>query len=183
MTARLAVVDPSGHGHRELFTTSRDVDLAAHLKSLARGQRLTGVAVATGPGSFTGLRVGASFGLGLAKGLGIPLYPLPTLDLHAVRSDSPATAVVEAGRGRVYYRLPGGEPALGEPAEVPTTHPLVGNVSLQTELALIGAGHHFRPEQELRSFSEAAALLLKTAREVPYSSLKLEYMQSFSASK
>jgi hypothetical protein len=39
------------------------------------------------------------------------------------------------------------------------------------------------PERDLRPVHEAAAELLKTAREVPYDSLKLEYMQTFSASK
>ena len=38
-------------------------------------------AVTRGPGSFTGLRTGVSFGLGLAMGLRIPIFPLPSLSL------------------------------------------------------------------------------------------------------
>jgi hypothetical protein len=54
-------------------------------------------------------------------------------------------------------------------------------VAEKTESALKAAGHVFTPAGELRSFGEAAASLLETAREVAYGSLKLEYMQSFSA--
>ncbi len=96
-----------------------------HLKRLARTP-ITKVAVASGPGSFTGLRVGVSFGLGLAIGLRVPIVPLPTLELQAARSDEPVTAVADAGRGRFYFLVPGGNLALGEPADIPTSYPLVG---------------------------------------------------------
>lgn len=146
-------------------------------------EKLTKVAVATGPGSFTGLRVGVSFGLGLAIGLRIPIIPLPSLDLRAARSDTPVTAVLEAGRGRIYYQLPGGKPALGEPASVPASHPLVGDIAPKTEAALLAAGHRLVAKRELRDFATAAHMVLETAREVAYGSLEIEYMQSFSASK
>lgn len=147
------------------------------LKTLAGGGNVTRVAVAAGPGSFTGLRVGVSFALGLAMGLHIPIVPLPTLAIQAARSKSPATAVVEAGRGRYYFQVPGEEPRLGEPAAIPTTQPLVGNVSDRRPLVV--AGHRFQPEGELRSFAEAAEILLRTAREVPYRNLEIHYMQTF----
>ncbi|HEV2028603.1 MAG TPA: tRNA (adenosine(37)-N6)-threonylcarbamoyltransferase complex dimerization subunit type 1 TsaB [Candidatus Dormibacteraeota bacterium] len=165
----------------QTFLSSRDPELIVELRRIAREKTVTKVAVATGPGSFTGLRVGVSFGLGLAMGLRIPIVPLPTLELQAARSDEPVTAVSEAGRGRFYYLVPGGELALGEPADIPTSHLLVGRVLASSEASLQKAGHHFKPESELRHFAEAAAELLKTAHEVPYSSLKLEYMQSFVA--
>jgi tRNA A37 threonylcarbamoyladenosine modification protein TsaB len=124
--------------------------------------------------------VGVSFGLGLAMGLRIPIVPLRTLQLQAARSDTPVTAISEAGRGRLYYLEPGGGPAIGEPKQMPKTHRLVGFVSPVTESALREAGHVFAPEQELRSFGGAAARLLESARDVPYGSLKLEYMQTVS---
>src|ERR1700674_2631079 len=158
---------------------SREPELIARLRRTAQVETITKVAVAIGPGSFTGLRKGVSFGLGLAMGLGIPIVPLPTLELQAARSDQPLTAVSEAGRGRFYYLVPGGKAALGEPADIPTGHDLVGRVTPPSEALLQQAGHRFMPESELRHFAEAAAELLKTAREVPYGSLKLEYMQSF----
>lgn len=39
------------------------------------------VALSIGPGSYTGLRIGASFAKGLCYGLQVPLIPVPTLDL------------------------------------------------------------------------------------------------------
>ena len=173
----VAVIDETGKG-RTLIESSERPDLTLVYEKI---ETPTKVAVATGPGSFTGLRVGVSFGVGLAIGLRVPILPLPSLDLQAARSDLPVTAVLEAGRGRVYYQLPGGSPQHGEPGDVPTGHPLVGNVAPKTREALIAAGHHFRPESELRDFSEAAGIVLETAREVAYGSLEIKYMQSFSA--
>jgi tRNA threonylcarbamoyl adenosine modification protein YeaZ len=178
--AVVATIDEKG-STSEAFMPSRDPELIARLRSMVRSRTITRVAVATGPGSFTGLRKGVSFGLGLAIGLRIPIVPLPTLELQAARSDQPVTAVSEAGRGRFYYLVAGGERALGEPAEIPTTHALVGRVDTSAKASLHRAGHRFKSESELRPFVEAAAQLLKTAREVPYGSLKLDYMQSFAA--
>jgi tRNA threonylcarbamoyl adenosine modification protein YeaZ len=177
----LAILDGSGTVRQEVFLPARRPELIDRMRALVAPYKLTKVAVATGPGSFTGLRVGVSFGLGLAMGLRIPIVPLRTLELQAARSDTPVTAVSEAGRGRLYYLEPGGNPALGEPKEIPKTHRLVGFASAVTESALTDAGHVFAPEEELRSFGGAAARLLESARDVPYGSLKLEYMQSISA--
>ncbi len=165
----------------EWFSTGRGLDIQ-RLKRLVATTPITRVAVVSGPGSFTGLRVGVSIGLGIAIGLGVPIVPLPTLELQAARSDEPVTAVADAGRGRFYYLVPGGQAALGEPADIPTTYPLVGRVA-NREAPLLAAGHRFKPEKELRRFVEAAAKMLKTAREVPYGSLEIEYMQSFSTSR
>ena len=180
MSAWAALLGANGGGVH-LFTTARNHRaITSELERMIKGKKLTAVAVATGPGSFTGLRVGVSFGLGLAMGLRIPIIPLPSLDLQAARSDVPATAVMEAGRGRVYYKLPGGEPRLGDPSDIPASHPLVGSVAPLTEAALLAAGHRFI-RLEPASWGKAAARLLETATEVAYGSLKVEYMQSFSA--
>ena len=178
----LALIDPSGEVTWELLP-SRSPELIERMRALPKQSKLTKVAVATGPGSFTGLRVGASFGLGLAMGLRIPIIPLPTLELQVARSDSPVLAVSEAGRGRVYYQVPGGKPALGDPYELPKDHEVVGWLRPATERALLGAGLRFRSEAQLRSFGEAARRVLEKAHEVAYGSLKLEYMQSFSRHK
>ncbi len=175
----VAEIDEAGHG-RTLVESNDRPDLATIYERITRPSR---VAVATGPGSFTGLRVGVSFGLGIAMGLRIPIVALPSLDLRAARSSSPATAVIEAGRGRVYYQVPGGEAAHGEPADVPASHPLVGDVAPETGAALLATGHRFVPDGQLREFVAGASIVLETAREVAYGSLEIKYMQTFSAKR
>ena len=176
--SRSAVATIDGHITEEFFTPRLDFEF---LRRLAAEKEVTKVAVANGPGSFTGLRAGVSFGLGLAIGLGIPIVPLGSLDLQAARSDEPVTAVVEAGRGRYYHRSPGGTTGIAGPAEIPASLPLVGEVA--DRRALIAAGHRFMPENELRTLADAARQLLETATEVPYRNLEIEYMQSFSPRK
>lgn len=67
---------------------------------------LCAVAVAIGPGSFTGLRVALAAAKGLALASGLPLLGVPTLDVVAYpysRQPLPVIAVLPAGRGRVYW--------------------------------------------------------------------------------
>lgn len=178
----LALVDDAGAVVREeLHPSGPGFDLPARFRAVAGDARLTRIAVATGPGSFTGLRVGASFAVGLAMGLKVPIAALPTLAVQAARSEEPVLAVSEAGRGRVYFMAPGGRAGLGEPADLPRDHPAVGWLRPATQAALEAAGVRLAPEPGLRSFGEAAATLLKSAGDLPYGSVKLEYMQSFAA--
>ena len=69
---------------------------------------LGAVAVATGPGTFNGLRVGMSVAKGLVLGLGpgVALLGVPTLDAAAMphaAGGRPVVAVVAAGRGRLVW--------------------------------------------------------------------------------
>ena len=71
-------------------------------------QDLQGLAVAVGPGSFTGLRVGLSTVKGLAFGLGLPVAAVPTLDAMAAVvpwAGLPVCAVLHARRNEVYAAL------------------------------------------------------------------------------
>ena len=162
----------------EIYASGPGFDLPARFRELVGGQTLTKVAVAVGPGSFTGLRVGVSFGLGLAMGLGIPIVPLPSLELQKARSDEPVTPVTEAGRGRVYYLAPGSDPGLAEPGDLPRDLRIVGWLRPATEAALTATGLRFKPEVELRRFGAGAEIRMRTAVEVAYGSLRLEYMQA-----
>ena len=79
--------------------------LAAALEQLDLGaEHLSGVAVALGPGSFTGLRVGMAVAKGLALTRSLPLVGVPTLDVVAAAQgpdDRPVCAVLQAGRQRI----------------------------------------------------------------------------------
>jgi tRNA threonylcarbamoyl adenosine modification protein YeaZ len=165
-------VRPGGRGGEELPVRAR---------ALAEPERLSAVTVSLGPGSFTGLRVGVSFGLGLAMGLGVPLQGLGSLELQAARARVPATALVEAGRGRVYWLEPGGEPRLGEPGELPAALPAVGWLREATAEAVRAAGVRLVAGAEVAGFAEAASALAGSVEQLGYDTVRLRYMQSFPA--
>lgn len=88
-----------------------------------RRSRLTGIAVGTGPGAFTGLRVGIATAKGIAHGLGIPIVGVSTAEaLLAASGVERAVLLLPAGpsdrlvvrAGRPPEPLPAGmEPTLG----------------------------------------------------------------------
>jgi tRNA threonylcarbamoyladenosine biosynthesis protein TsaB len=68
---------------------------------------LGAIAVATGPGTFTGLRVGVSIAKGLVLARDIPLVGVPTLAVAAAparEAEPEVVAVLPAGRGRVVWQ-------------------------------------------------------------------------------
>jgi tRNA threonylcarbamoyladenosine biosynthesis protein TsaB len=103
----------------EHFWTTRGfhtVELAPEIAlMLRRADRsvadLTAVAVAKGPGSYTGLRIGMALAKGLALAHNLRLVGISTLDIIArgqPPSDSPLFTVIQAGRKRisgVWYEL------------------------------------------------------------------------------
>ena len=74
---------------------------------------LTGVVVGTGPGSFTGMRIGLSVARGLGLALGVRVAGVSTLDALAACTEN-AYPVIDARRGEVF--VPG--PLVVPPEEV-----------------------------------------------------------------
>ena len=69
---------------------------------------LGAIAVARGPGSFTGVRIGVSAAKGLAWGLGIPVCGVSTLEAMAYQASETCALVcpvMDARRGQVYNAL------------------------------------------------------------------------------
>ena len=158
------------------------VELAPAIRELlerggAAPAQLTGIAVALGPGSFTGLRIGLAIAKGMALALHIPLIGIPSLDaLVAAQpvSEMPMAAVLHAGRGRlavVWYAnmmgewLSQGEPKVMTAAELSTTirKPtlVVGELSIEERQLLARKRVNVRlasPAQSLRRPSYLAEL-------------------------
>lgn len=92
-----------------------------------------GVAVSTGPGSFTGLRIGLGAAKGISLATGCPIVGVPSLPLLFSRADlwtGGVAAWIDAGRGEVY----GSYRAEGENALEPRTLPV------RDHLEIIGGG-------------------------------------------
>lgn len=81
---------------------------------------IDGIAVAAGPGSFTGLRIGSATAKGLGLALGKPLIHIPTLEGLAYNlwgTDRVICPILDARRGQVYagiYEFRGDELAVLE---------------------------------------------------------------------
>ena len=66
---------------------------------------LAALAVGTGPGNFTGVRIAVAAARGLALGLGIPAVGVTRLEALAHGLPRPLTVVEDARRGEVYVQL------------------------------------------------------------------------------
>ncbi|MBI4212681.1 MAG: tRNA (adenosine(37)-N6)-threonylcarbamoyltransferase complex dimerization subunit type 1 TsaB [Chloroflexi bacterium] len=90
----------SGRKHSKSLLQA--IDHALGLAAVARPQ-LDAIALASGPGSYSGLRVGASVAIGLGLALNLDVVQVPTLEVVAFsarRGEKPVRAGVEVGRGR-----------------------------------------------------------------------------------
>lgn len=88
-------------------------------------QNLKLLAVATGPGSFTGLRIGLAVAKGIALACHLPIIGIPTLDIVAesqpISSEVRLATVLQAGRGRLavgWYSATNGHWELNPPIEI-----------------------------------------------------------------
>jgi tRNA threonylcarbamoyladenosine biosynthesis protein TsaB len=74
------------------------------------GGRIDAVAISAGPGSYTGLRIGASGAKGLCYALGIPLIAINTLEIYAqtlydnqLAKDEIIIPCIDARREEIYF--------------------------------------------------------------------------------
>lgn len=123
--AERTAVAPRGHG--ELLAPSI-ADCLAELGLAPAG--LDAVVVGTGPGPYTGLRVGMVSAAAFADAIGVPVYGVCSLDaLAAACADEPALLVAtDARRREVYWacydcgrRM--SDPAVARAADVPIEGP------------------------------------------------------------
>ncbi|MBZ0128801.1 MAG: tRNA (adenosine(37)-N6)-threonylcarbamoyltransferase complex dimerization subunit type 1 TsaB [Rhodobacteraceae bacterium] len=66
---------------------------------------LSALAVGTGPGNFTGIRLGVSAARGLALSLGIPAIGVSVLEAQAFGLSGRVLSLIDARRGQVYAQM------------------------------------------------------------------------------
>ncbi len=119
------VADGEILGERTTRAQSLLADVDALLSAAAAvPSEIDAIVVGTGPGSFTGTRIGLAVARGLALALDVPVAGVSTLDALASASDQ-AFPVIDARRGEIF--VPG--PLALDPADVivPTGSWCVGN--------------------------------------------------------
>lgn len=75
-------------------------------KSVLELRHLDCIAISSGPGSFTALRIGMAIAKGVAYGLGIPLIPVPTMPAMAASlqpESGTVMAVVPSRKGEYFF--------------------------------------------------------------------------------
>jgi tRNA threonylcarbamoyladenosine biosynthesis protein TsaB len=113
---------------------------------------LTGIVVGTGPGSFTGMRLGLAAARGLALALDLPVAGVSTLDALAAGAPG-AVPVVDAGRREV-FALVDGEPVVCAPQEI-VGGLCVGDGALRYREVLERRGADVPPDDDERHLPRA----------------------------
>jgi tRNA threonylcarbamoyl adenosine modification protein YeaZ len=132
-------------------TLLEDVD-ALFRQASARPRELDALVVGTGPGSFTGTRVGLSVARGLALALGVEGAGVSTLDALAAGADG-AVPVIDARRGEVFVR----GPEARRPDNVEIAGKLcVGNGAIRYRTLLEARGGEVPPDGDPRHLPRAA---------------------------
>jgi len=96
---------PAGYRHGETLLPAIGRFLG---EQNIRRSRLTGIVVGTGPGAFTGLRVGLATAKGLAHGLGIPIVGVSTGQALIAAARVTQTDIPGHGSGEPVLLLPAG---------------------------------------------------------------------------
>lgn len=137
------------------------------------------VLVGTGPGSYTGLRVGIATALGLVRGCGAVIRGVPsgeTLCFGELKPGEQASVLLDARAGEIYFahyrRLAGDvevlrDPCVLRPDEVPASLPPAGPIFADAgAIAVLGLPEEARERVRLDAAPRASALLALGAARV-----------------
>ena len=94
-------IDDIATGHAELIFTRIAELLARHGLGYPDLER---VVTTTGPGSFTGLRIGLSAARGIGLARSIPVIGVPSLLALSLSVPGPSTVLLDARRGEAYFQ-------------------------------------------------------------------------------
>ncbi len=157
------------------------------------------IAVTTGPGSFTGQRVGASTAIALAKSINCKIIPINTLDMlkeNCNLFDGFVVPIMDARRSEVYFSVYKDKKKLKDYNIIPITELLEYCNSLDDRVCFVGDGVLIHKEEILKfdKFSVAnmnnyyqstssIAELINNSEEVDYNELELFYIKKTEAER
>jgi tRNA threonylcarbamoyladenosine biosynthesis protein TsaB len=154
--ATSALVDDGevlGERSSRAATVLEDIDALLRQAS-AQTRDIGALAVGTGPGSFTGVRVGLATARGLALALGVPVAGVSTLDALAAGAPG-AIPVIDARRREIFVLQ--GEPRVLAPEELELDPGAlcVGNGAVRYRSVLEAAGAEVPPDRDERHLPRA----------------------------
>jgi tRNA threonylcarbamoyladenosine biosynthesis protein TsaB len=129
----------AGERHAASLLVCLDRLLSRHERALAEVDR---IALAIGPGSFTGLRIGLATALGLAFGTDRLLVPVPTLAALATQADVRGliAPILDARRGEVYAGLYHADGREVVPDSCSSVSAFLARLPAGEAIALLGGG-------------------------------------------
>ncbi len=131
---------------------------------------LSDLAVGTGPGNFTGIRISVAAARGLALGLGLPAHGVTIFEALSFGQTGPTLIAQDARRGMAYVQMfrPDGPAGLVETGALPEGFPAGAMPTVIGDLAPAYADKHGLPIGQPRfALTEAMARSVQSRDETP----------------